>query len=179
MRFRVLTLMISGAMAGASVMPATAQADNPPLVGNDRLNESVFSNILTAQAQNGCPVSTRFGPSVGNQPKLDPRLETAARRHTFDVRDRNINGSIGSDGSTPQDRARDAGFVGKVSETIAINPALSITGMEILHDFWYNAEHPEYREIMRDCSNTAIGIWSENSLARTVVVAVYGQPGTE
>jgi hypothetical protein len=29
---------------------------------------------------------------------------------------------------------------------------------------------------MRDCANTNIGVWSENSLDRTVVVAVYGKP---
>ncbi len=29
---------------------------------------------------------------------------------------------------------------------------------------------------MRDCANARIGVWSENSLDRTVVVAVYGQP---
>jgi hypothetical protein len=26
------------------------------------------------------------------------------------------------------------------------------------------------------CTNTTIGVWSENSLDRTVVAAVYGQP---
>jgi hypothetical protein len=29
---------------------------------------------------------------------------------------------------------------------------------------------------MRDCGYTKIGVWSENGLDRTVVVAVYGQP---
>jgi hypothetical protein len=29
---------------------------------------------------------------------------------------------------------------------------------------------------MRDCANSLMGVWSENSLDRTVVVAVYGQP---
>jgi hypothetical protein len=29
---------------------------------------------------------------------------------------------------------------------------------------------------MANCANTEIGVWSENSLDRTVVVAVYGQP---
>ena len=30
--------------------------------------------------------------------------------------------------------------------------------------------------IMANCANTAVGVWSENSIDRTVVVAVYGQP---
>lgn len=136
-----------------------AQADNK------RLKESVFVNIYTAQKQNGCPT----------EPKLDGRLVEAARLHTLDVLNNpNLNGDIGSDGSTPQDRASRQGFVGKVSETVAINPALAISGIEILGQWWWG---PPRRAIMQDCANTAIGVWSENSLARSVVVAVYGQPG--
>jgi hypothetical protein len=30
--------------------------------------------------------------------------------------------------------------------------------------------------IMSNCANTQIGVWSANSLDRSVVVAVYGQP---
>lgn len=138
--------------------PATAQSDNI------RLNRSVFVNIATAQKQNGCPT----------EPHEDGRLIEAARRHAFDVRDhRDISDDVGSDGSTPGDRAAAAGFVGKVSETIAINPALAISGIEILNRWWYD---PPSRATMQDCRNTAIGVWSENSLDRTVVVAVYGQP---
>lgn len=145
------------ALAGVVAAPM-AHADNK------RLNESVFANIFTAQAQNGCP----------GEPRLDGRLVEAARLHTVDVvNNRALGGDIGSDGSAPQDRANGTGFVGKVTETVAINPALAISGIEILNQWWYN---PAYRAIMRDCSNTAIGVWSENSLDRSVVVAVYGQP---
>ncbi|ORB22954.1 CAP domain-containing protein [Mycolicibacterium gilvum] len=132
---------------------------------NKRLNNGVFANIYTAQHQNGCTT----------EPRLDERLIEAARRHTFDVRDnRFVDGDIGSDGSTPQDRANAAGFQGKVAQTVAINPALSINGIEILNQWWHDAHA---RAIMQDCANTAIGVWSENSLDRSVVVAVYGQPG--
>jgi uncharacterized protein YkwD len=144
--------------AWAVGMAPSAQADNK------RLNQSVFSNIYTAQYQNGCQV----------EPRLDARLSEAARRHSLDVRDHlEISGDIGSDGSSPQDRANAAGFVGKVSQTVAINPALAISGIEILNQWWND---PVARAIMQDCSNTAIGVWSENSIARSVVVAVYGQP---
>lgn len=146
--------------AGTSVSTPTANADNK------RLNESVFVNIFTAQRQNDCT----------SEPRLDGRLVDAARRHTLDVRDhREVNGDIGSDGSTPQDRANAAGFVGRVAQTVAINPALAISGIEILAQWYYD---PVSLAIMQDCSNTAIGVWSENSLDRSVVVAVYGQPGT-
>jgi len=145
----------------AAISPAViAHADNA------RLNYDVYGNIYTAQRQNGCPVDAR----------MDSRLTEAARRHTFDVRDHpSIDGDIGSDGSTPQDRATAAGYRGKVSETVAINPALAISGVEIVNQWW---DDPVSRAIMQDCNNTAIGVWSENSPARTVVVAVYGQPVT-
>jgi hypothetical protein len=62
---------------------------------------------------------------------------------------------------------------GKVAETVAINPALAISGIGLINQWCY---HPAYLAIMRDCANTVIGVWSANSLDRTVVVAVYGQP---
>jgi hypothetical protein len=152
-----LTLALLSAMVVATSTPSA-------LADNKRLNESVFVNIYTAQKQYGCLT----------EPKLDGRLVDAARRHTLDVlNDPNVNGDIGSDGSTPQDRAIATGFKGKVAETVAINPALAISGVEILAQWWWD---PPSRATMQDCANTAIGVWSENSLSRSVVVAVYGQP---
>lgn len=152
-----MTLALMSALVPAVATPA-AQADN------SRLNNSVFANIYTAQKQNGCQTD----------PKPDGRLVDAARRHTLDVLNNpDINGDIGSDGSNTQDRANATGFVGKVSETVAINPAIAISGIEILNQWWWDSPS---RATMQDCANTAIGVWSENSLTRTVVVAVYGQP---
>jgi hypothetical protein len=88
------------------------------------------------------------------------------------LNNRDTNGDNGSDGSTPQMRAKDAGFLGPAAETVAINPAIAISGIEILNQWWYD---PQSRAIMQDCSHNAIGVWSENSLDRTVVVAMYGQ----
>lgn len=147
------------ALAGAAVaaMPA-AQADNR------RLNESVVVNVYTIQKNNNC----------GTEIKINPQLQLAAQWHTNDVlHNRALSGDIGSDGSTAQDRANRAGFVGTVAETVAINPALAISGIEILNQ-WYH--RPDYLAIMSNCANTQIGVWSENSLDRSVVVAVYGQP---
>ena len=89
------------------------------------------------------------------------------------LNNRDLDGDIGSDGSTPQDRAGAAGFHGTVAETVATNPALAISGLELINQWYYN---PAYLAIMSDCANTAIGVWSENSLDRSVVVAVYGKP---
>ncbi len=132
---------------------------------NKRLNDGVVANVYTIQQQAGCT----------NDVKINLQLQLAAEWHTNDVlNNRGLDGDIGSDGSTPQSRAEAAGFRGKVAQTVAINPALAISGIEILNQWYYD---PADFAIMSDCANTAIGVWSANSLDRTVVVAVYGQPG--
>jgi len=152
-----IILVTPTVLTTALVMPA-AKADNK------RLNESVVSNVYTVQRQAGCT----------NDVKVSPQLQLAAEWHARDVlNNRELDGDIGSDGSTAQDRANNAGFRGKAAETVAINPALAISGIEMINQWYYN---PVYKAIMSDCANTVIGVWSENSLDRTVVVAVYGQP---
>jgi hypothetical protein len=142
-----------GAIAG---MPA-ANADNK------RLNDGVVANVYTVQHQAGCTTDI----------KINPKLRLAAQWHTNDVlNNRALDGDIGSDGSTVADRARNAGYAGAVAETVAINPALAISGVELINQWYYR---PDYHAIMADCSNVDIGVWSESLLDRTVVVAVYGK----
>ena len=131
---------------------------------NKRLNDGVVANVYTVQHQAGCT----------NDIHINPQLRLAAEWRSRDVlNNRNLDGDIGSDGSTPQGRANAAGFHGQVAQTVAINPALAISGIELINQWYYN---PAYLAIMSDCANTEIGVWSENSLDRTVVVAVYGHP---
>jgi uncharacterized protein YkwD len=156
----VLAVMTAVTALGIGAMVATpgAHADNR------RLNDGVVANVYTVQHQAGCT----------NNLKINPQLRLAAQWHTNDVlNNRDLDSDIGSDGSTPQDRAHAAGFHGRVAETVAINPALAISGIELINQWYYN---PAYLAIMQDCANTAIGVWSESVLDRTVVVAVYGQP---
>jgi uncharacterized protein YkwD len=154
--------------AAALIMPAAhADNDNTLIPNNSRLNKSVVSNVYTMQRRAGCT----------NSLNVSPQLQLAAQWHTDDVlNNRGLDGDIGSDGSTPQDRARNAGFTGTVAETVAINPALAISGIELINMWYYDAGD---FAIMSDCANTLIGVWSENSLDRTVVVAVYGRPPSQ
>lgn len=131
---------------------------------NRRLNNSVVANVYTVRGQAGCPEKDIT---------VDPRLRLAAEWHTNDVlTNRALDGDTGSDGSTVQSRAAAAGFRGVTAETVAINPALAISGIELINQWFAN---PAYVAIMRDCANTSIGVWSANSVDRTVVVAVYGR----
>ncbi|MGV0794556.1 CAP domain-containing protein [Mycolicibacterium sp. XJ1819] len=144
-------------MVGGLVGMPTAQADNK------RLNDGVVANVYTVKSQAGCETDI----------KINPKLRLAAQWHTNDVlHNRALNADIGSDGSTVADRASRAGYAGEVSETVAINPALAISGIELINQ-WYH--RPDYYAIMADCSNVDIGVWSENLIDRTVVVAVYGK----
>ena len=150
----------------ALVMPAAyADNDNDTVIPNNkRFNDGVVSNVYTIQRQAGC----------NNDLKINPQLQLAAQWHTRDVlNNRALDSDIGSDGSTAQDRANAAGFQGTVQETVAINPALAMSGIELMRQWYYN---PDYLRIMQNCANTVMGVWSENLIDRTVVVAVYGAP---
>lgn len=154
--WRVLpaVLVLAIAIVGAPV----ASADNK------RLNDGVVANVYTVQHQAGCT----------NDVTISPALQLAAEWHTNDVlNNRALDGNLGSDGSTPQSRADAAGFTASVAQTVAINPALAISGVEIMNQWYYR---PDYMAIMSDCGYTKMGVWSANSLDRTVVVAVYGKP---
>jgi uncharacterized protein YkwD len=159
MHYWAMALPTAIAFAGYGAFPSDiAHADNT------RLNESVVANVFTVQHQAGCT----------NDVRINPQLQLAAEWHARDVlNNRGIDGDIGTDGSGPQDRANAAGFRGRVAETVAINPAVAISGMELINQWYYN---PAYFAIMSDCANTDMGVWSENSSDRTVVVAVYGHP---
>ncbi|GBG40117.1 CAP domain-containing protein [Mycobacterium montefiorense] len=154
---RLLPVVVILSAASGLAVPA-AHADNK------RLNSAVVSAVYTLQHQAGCT----------NDVIRNNALTLAAQWHADDMlNNRNINGDNGSDGSTPQDRANAAGFRGRAAETVAINPAIAISSLELVNQWYYN---PDDMAIIRDCANTNIGVWSDNSLDRTVVVAVYGQP---
>lgn len=153
-----LILALVPALVGSTALCPTAHADNK------RLNDAVISNVFTVQRQAGCTGGVR----------RNPQLQLAAEWHANDMlNNRALDGDTGSDGSTPLSRADSAGFAGSVAQTIAINPALAISGVELINQ-WY--DDPTGFAIMSDCSNTEIGVWSVNGLDRTVVVAVYGNP---
>jgi uncharacterized protein YkwD len=153
--------LISAMAAGVIACSATAPLSH---ADNSRLNKSVVSNVYTVQRQAGCT----------NPLHVSPQLQLAAEWHTNDVlNNRNLAGDNGSDGSMPEGRARAAGFNGKVAETVAINPAVAISGIELINMWYYD---PNDFAIMSNCANTVIGVWSANTLDRSVVVAVYGQP---
>ncbi|GAA2808031.1 CAP domain-containing protein [Mycolicibacterium pallens] len=152
------TMAVGAATVVAIAVAPAAHADNT------RLNNGVVANVYTVQHQAGCTTDI----------KKNPALTQAAEWHANDVlNNRALDGDLGSDGSTPQTRAAAAGFTGTVAQTVAINPALAINNLDVINQWYYD---PTAFAIMSNCANTAIGVWSVNSLDRSVLVAVYGQP---
>jgi hypothetical protein len=161
-----LTFPVILTLGAALTLPAARADGDVNTLGpnNKRLNDGVVGNVYTAQRQAGCT----------HDVNVSPQLQLAAQWHTDDVlHNRDLSGDVGSNGSLPQDRANAAGYQGRVAETVAINPALAINGMDILNQ-WYN--DPAAKAVMSDCANSQVGVWSENSLDRSVLVAVYGHP---
>ena len=110
-------------------MAAAVHAIPEANADNSRLNSGVVANVYTVQHQAGC----------SNNIRIDPKLRLAAEWHTNDVlNNSNLDGDIGSDGSTPQTRAEAAGFRGKVFETVAINRALAINNVDVINQWYYN-----------------------------------------
>lgn len=153
---QLLPLLV--AVVAHTVLAPHANADN------SRLNSSVVKMVYIVQHQAGCT----------NNLRVNPQLQIAAQWHSMDVRNNHsLQSDTGSDGSSPQDRAAAAGYRGPVQETVAVNPALSITSLEVINQ-WHS--DPGQLAIMQNCANTEVGVWSENSVDRTVLVAVYGHP---
>jgi hypothetical protein len=164
-RIRELAQIISIPLAVGLIAPVAAAPAAPGVPGNnDRLNNGIVANVDTIKFQAGCTTKLL----------KNPQLQAAAQRQTVDVlNNRSLDADIGSDGSSVAGRARDAGYRGKVAETVAINNSLAINDLDVMGNWYYR---PDYMAIMSNCANTQIGVWSENSFDRSVLVAVYGQP---
>src|SRR5271154_2156085 len=146
MRYLPLTLTAMVVVAAGhvlSVPAARADGDNNTLgPNNKRLNDGVVAHTYTMQHQAGCT----------NDVKISPQLQLAAQWHTNDVlNNRNLDGDIGSDGSTAQDRANAAGFDGQGAETVAINSVWAIGGIELFNQCYDN---PASRAVMSNCANS-------------------------
>ncbi|OBI70524.1 CAP domain-containing protein [Mycobacterium sp. E796] len=160
MQTRSVACRCAGALL---VIGGTVFADPVARADNARFNNGVVEDVYTLQKQAGCPTDI----------VINPKLRLAAQWHTDDVLNNHaLDGDVGSDGTSVADRARNAGYRGPVAETVATNPALAMSGIELINQWYYR---PDYHAIMTDCSYIDIGVWSESSFDRTVVVAVYGK----
>lgn len=96
----------------------------------------------------------------------DPRLRAAAQRHADDMLHTGLSGHIGSDGSSPQTRIADAGYVGShaTGEIVYWGTGSAANPTQAL-DSWMQS--PPHRGLIVNCAFTASGFataWDGNKM---------------
>jgi uncharacterized protein YkwD len=96
----------------------------------------------------------------------DPRLTVAAQRHANDMLKNGVDGHIGSDGSSPQVRITDAGYIGtSYTGEIVYWGTGSAASPSAALDLWMQS--PAHRAIILNCAFTAAGFataWDGNKM---------------
>jgi uncharacterized protein YkwD len=113
--------------------------------------QKILDLINQKRVEAGCPAVTG-----------DDHLLSAADRHAIDMRDNNAHlqpgtdGHTGSDGSRPEQRIKDAGFVPLSRSGEIIYWSSSPSSAEANVNWWMNS--PTHRAIMLDCRFTHAGV---------------------
>lgn len=105
----------------------------------------------------------------------DPRLTAAAQRHADDMLRNGVDGHIGSDGSSPQARIADAGYVraNHTGEIVywATGPAATPSAAV---DGWMAS--PPHRAIILNCAFTAAGFATAGDGNKMTAVGDFAGP---
>ncbi|WP_026874219.1 CAP domain-containing protein [Jiangella gansuensis] len=103
--------------------------------------------VAEVRADAGCP-----------DLRLDARLQTAAREHSVDMRQRHFVSNVNPDGEGPEDRAADQGYHASVGENVNFGqrrPSRVVAA-------W--SDQRQERAQMLDCDYTAVGVGVESGL---------------
>jgi uncharacterized protein YkwD len=118
---------------------STATSD--PTRGSDTEQQRVVDIVNRERAAGGCPAV-----------KVNARLTEASQLHSEDQAAHNNMSHEGSDGSSPWDRARRAGYDNAIGE----NVAMGYRDAEAVMDGWMNS--PGHRNNIMNCDARAIGV---------------------
>ena len=88
--------------------------------------------------------------------KGDSQLRVAAERHAVDMRDKGVTGHIGSDGSTPVQRIKDAGFSPLSLSGENVYFATPTSSVAATVDWWMNS--PGHKANILNCQFTHLGV---------------------
>jgi uncharacterized protein YkwD len=95
----------------ATATPSAATTTAAAVVGNARFEQQVFGLVNAERRRSHCEPL-----------RMDGKLRAAARAHSADMATNNVVGHTGSDGSSPADRMRKAGYPQALSENLARGP---------------------------------------------------------
>jgi uncharacterized protein YkwD len=164
----LLTAYAAAITLFCSVLAAVpALADGPVSsvrtpIGGDQ-GGAVLNQINATRAANGC------GPVAAN-----PQLSVSAARQANDMLANGVQGHTGSDGSTPAQRVKDAGYasyanLGEIvfwSTGPGGTPAAAVT-------WWMNS--PRHRAIITDCGFTDAGFSAVSNGDKFTVAGDFGK----
>ena len=127
--------------ASPSASPTGRASPTPTVAGNPRFEEQVLALVNNERRKARCePV------------RMDDRLRAAARAHSVDMALHNFVNHTGSDGSSPADRMRRAGYSQGTTENIA-------RGQRDAEDVMRAWMHDRGdRDNIVDCNAKAIGV---------------------
>jgi uncharacterized protein YkwD len=160
-------VVAAGAVVGSvfAAMPARADGSlSAPAkpVGGDQ-GAAVLALINTTRAANGC------GPVAAN-----PQLTASAAREANDMLANGVQSHTGSDGSTPAQRVKDAGYAtySKLGEIVfwATGPGGSPAAAV---NWWMNS--PQHRAIITDCDMTDAGFSAVSKGDRLTVAGDFAR----
>jgi hypothetical protein len=105
----------------------------------------------------------------------DPRLTAAAQRHANDMLTNGVNGHIGSDGSSPQSRIAEAGYVraSYTGEIVYWGTGSAATPSEAVAQ-WMGS--PPHRAIVLNCAFTAAGFATASDGNKMTAVGDFAAP---
>ncbi|PZF86497.1 hypothetical protein C1I92_01440 [Jiangella anatolica] len=116
-----------------------------PIIELSSSEEKLLDSAEEARSEAGCPAL-----------RVDPRLTTAAREHSEDMRERLYFSHVSPDGLTPEDRAAAEGYTAPVGENLSYGLH---SAQQVVRD-WEGEE----RDRLLDCSYTSVGIGVERGL---------------
>ncbi|MGE5695929.1 MAG: CAP domain-containing protein [Candidatus Sericytochromatia bacterium] len=105
----------------------------------------------------------------------DSRLTAAAQLHALDIIKNGVDGHVGSDGSSPQDRIAAAGYsqTGYTGEIVYWGTGSLATAQAAL-DLWMQS--PAHRAIILDCAFTAGGFATASDGNKLTAVGDFARP---
>jgi uncharacterized protein YkwD len=105
----------------------------------------------------------------------DPRLTAAAQRHADDMLANGVNGHTGSDGSSPQTRIRDAGYVpASYTGEVVYWGTGSAASPNVALAQWMGS--PPHRAIILNCAFTAVGFATASDGNKMTAVGDFAAP---
>jgi uncharacterized protein YkwD len=130
------------ASSSASAKPSRSPSGKAAIVGDPGQEAAIVALVNIERARAGCERAVR----------MDRRLLSAARSHSMDMATENFLGHTGSDGSSPDQRMRQAGYDQPESENLAKGGR---SAQDVMNAWMRSDEH---RRNIINCDVRGIGV---------------------